>query len=234
MNVEADIMCDIHVHDRMKECCRATLQKLDKARSAGLRASGNALGSKSKSTLFEELGSLPIPRATHLVQQMHDTRSPLLQVSPPAREKWEAIVQTHVKKHQAAGESLEALFWSALGKPLEVIDLSLHPDLNKQLADRLNGKNAFSLPGDGGKKDEDLVAKVKGLVGNKLDYEDRQILFKIHGGDGKPAYWIGVGQPSAFSPPKPPDLGLPQPIPAGEPPRAASSRYWGIKLRVAW
>lgn len=191
-------------------------------------------GDPKKTSLVQELGSLSIPKAALAAQKLHDMRSPLLQVVGLAKEKWDAIVKGHEKKHQAVGESREAAFWSVLAEPLEVIDLSLHPDLNRAFLEAANGKKEFSLPGGGEKKDAKFADSLRGLLGNKLDVEDRQVFIKVHGEEGKPSYWIGVGNPKAFPTPKPSTLQPPPPPPVGEKMSPTTERYWGLKFRVTW
>lgn len=189
-------MGDIYVHERMKECCRSTLRKLDKAREAGRKASGGskkATSADGGGSLMKELGDCTSPKATELAQRLHDLHSPLLQIDESAKGKWDEIVAKHCKRHESAGEAREARLWRVLGEPLEVLDLALWPDVNSALADRLNGKNRFSLL-QGDKNDEDLLDRLKGLTGHKLDINGHELLLKVGGGAAGPSYWIGSGQ----------------------------------------
>lgn len=180
----------------MKECCRSTLRKLDKAREAGRKASGaskKAIPADGASSLLKELGACTSPKATEVAQRLHGMRSPLLQVDEPAKGRWDEIVAKHCKRHESAGETREARFWRVLDEPLEELDLASWPDVNAALADRLNGKNRFSLS-KGVEKDEKLLDRLKDLTGHKLDRKDRELLFKIGGDADGPTYWLGAGQ----------------------------------------
>ena len=189
-------MGDIYVHDKMKQCCSAVLAKLDKVRASGHVASGGASHSALSSKgggLQKELSHLTVPKATAAAQKFHDTRSTLLKVEGPAKAVWTGIVNKHRARHEAAGESLEALFWQVLAEPLPVLDLSVHPEMVQAFDEMAGGKKSFSAFANGGEKEKNFLDKLKAASGNKLDFKDGQMLFKLGGSDGGARPGLGLG-----------------------------------------
>lgn len=190
-------MGDIYVHEKMKQCCAATLGKLDKVRTSGHVASGDASNSAPGSKgggLQKELSPLTIPKAMAAAQKLHDTGSPLLKVEGPAKAVWTGIVNKHRARHEGAGETMEALFWQVLAEPLPVLDLSVHPDMVAAFDEMAGGKKSFSAFANGGEKEKKFLDKLKDASGGKLDFKDGQLLYEL-GGSGKgPSVWIGIGK----------------------------------------
>ncbi len=188
-------MGDFHVHEKMKKCCAETLGKLDKVRASGHVASGHAPPSKARSKekgLQHQLAPLTIPRATAAAQKLHDTRSPMLEVTGSAKDVWNKIVKEHRAVHEGAKETLEALFWQVLQEPLPVLDLSVHPDMVQAFDEMAGGKNSFAAFANGGEKDKKFLDKLKNATGGKVDFKDKHVWFKLGGSDN--GTWIGAGQ----------------------------------------
>ncbi len=190
-------MGDVYVHEKMKQCCAATLGKLDKVRASGHVASGGASNSAPGSKgggLQKDLSPLTIPKATAAAQKLHDTGSPLLKVDGSAKAVWTGIVNKHRARHEGAGETMEALFWQVLAEPLPVLDLSVHPDMVAAFDEMAGGKKSFSAFANGGDKEKNFLDKLKEKSGGKLDSKDKQLLYKLGGSEKGQATWLGIGK----------------------------------------
>jgi hypothetical protein len=191
-------MTDIHVHVRMRKCCQQALKKLDDIRAAAGRAGGAARQGRTSandgSTLVAALASLPIPRATVAVNQLHATHSDLTRLDVSGKSAWENTISSHRHMHEQAQESTEAAFWNALAVPVEVIDLSGSPDLNKQIFDRTNGEKRFFVGGDGDKPGQNIIDQLKARSGNRLNLDDGRLLFKVVSPTDDTSIFFGAGK----------------------------------------
>jgi hypothetical protein len=191
-------MTNVHVHIRMRKCCRQTLKKLDDIRAAAKRADRAAPQAKASpgagSTLLATLGSLPIPKATLAANQLHASRSDLVRVGSSGRSAWDHAVSAHRTVHSQAGETLEAAFWSAVGEPLEALDLTVSPDVYAKLTERINGKNKVSLGSADDAAGRHILERLHEAAGNKLDVKGKRVLLKVKTLNDGTTLHLGVGQ----------------------------------------
>jgi hypothetical protein len=191
-------MTDIHVHKQMRKCCREALKKLDDVRAAARRAAGATRQGRAApgdgSTLVSVLGSLPIPGATIVVNQLQATHSELMLVEVSGKSVWDSTISAHRSVHTKAQETREAAFWNAIAVPVEVIDLSGSSGLNQMIFDRFNGKKKFSIGEEGDKPGQGLLNHFKEKAGDRFDLVDGALVFKVSSPTDGASVYLGVGK----------------------------------------
>lgn len=191
-------MTNVWANIHMKKCCQEALGALDKARGAGdVTSDPSAKASKKKAaaegpSLRKDLGDLPVQQSTPKAALLHAQRSPLVTVHPKARETWTKIARAHHDHHKGAGDEREATFWEGMLNPPAVYDLSVHPDVNAALAERIN-TNKLQLGGEGDPEGSALMKKIQGITG-KVKPGNEQVLFKVKSLENGGYIWLGGGK----------------------------------------
>jgi hypothetical protein len=103
---EAGIMANIHVHARLKECCRDELKKLDRA-MAKLEAEGR----KPSLSLHDTLGEVPVHQAIGKVPQ----KTPGSGAPSGLRKHVQDVCVSICTRHASAHSGEEAVLWRLLG-----------------------------------------------------------------------------------------------------------------------
>jgi hypothetical protein len=106
-------MGNFYVHVHMKKCCQETLEHIDRAKAALDKAKGQ----KTKSSLKDQLGKMPIDTAAkHVPSGITEIAENFSHTDPVERKAQIMCTDTcaqHAAEHLSRGETKEASFWSA-------------------------------------------------------------------------------------------------------------------------